>query len=427
VSGEHVLFLESNTTGTGKLAVERLLAAGSRVTFLTRSPEKYPFLEPPRPPHLVVEEVETNDLEAAAERIAAVLDRSPAQVLLTFSEYYVAHCAELASRFGFPYLAPEAARTCRDKGHLRSALRAAGKPCPPFRRLTSEAEARAAAREMELPLVVKPPGESSSKGVQRIDDEAGLVEAYGELATWRSNDRGQAIDGSVLVEGILDGPEYSVETFTLPSEGGAAPRVHTVGVTAKHLSPQPLFVEVGHDFPAPLDDERRAALVAATEGALTAVGYDFGPAHTELRWTGAGPVVVEINPRLAGGMIPELVEHALGIDLLAAYLDLLRGRRPDLAPKRRGHASIRFLLAPREGRLEAVEGVEGARRLDLVQEVSVTRRPGSAVRPAEHALDRLGYAIAAGDDPAATAAAAVAAAGAVRFSVVEPETAPAAL
>ena len=55
--------------------------------------------------------------------------------------------------------------------------------------------------------------------------------------------------------------------------------------------------------------------------ALDAVGFDFGPAHTEVRLTPAGPVVVEINPRLAGGMIPELVAHALGINLVAAVLD----------------------------------------------------------------------------------------------------------
>ena len=44
------LFVESNTTGTGKLAVERLLAAGHHVTFLTRTPAKYPFLASPQRP-----------------------------------------------------------------------------------------------------------------------------------------------------------------------------------------------------------------------------------------------------------------------------------------------------------------------------------------------------------------------------------------
>ena len=40
----HYLFVESNTTGTGALAVTRLLERGARVTFLARHPEKYPFL-----------------------------------------------------------------------------------------------------------------------------------------------------------------------------------------------------------------------------------------------------------------------------------------------------------------------------------------------------------------------------------------------
>lgn len=417
-AGEHVVFVESNTTGTGRLAVERLLGAGAHVTFVTRSPAKYPFLAAPRPPRLAVEAVETNDLEAVTAAVGEAVRRRPAQVVLTFSEYYVVTVAEVAARLGFRFLSPAAARTCRDKAALRRALVAAGEPSPPFHRLTSESEARRVAERMDYPCVVKPPADSSSKGVRRVDDAAGLLAWYRELAGWRRNDREQEVDGAVLVEGLLDGPEYSVETMTLP--GG---EVRSVGITAKHLSPPPLYVEVGHDFPAAVPKPVAAGLERAAAGALAAVGFDLGPAHTEVRWTSAGPVVVEVNPRLAGGMIPELVQHALGIDLLDAYLDLLRGGRPDLAPRRAGVAAIRFLLAPAAGRLAAVEGVEAARRRPGVVEVTVTRAPGAPVRPAEHALDRLGHVIAAGDDRGRVVAAAETAAADVRFHV-EPTAEP---
>lgn len=414
MSREHFVFIESNTTGTGRLAVARLLEGGHRVTFLTRQPGKYPFLADPHP-GLEVIETETNDLETAAREVERLRGREPApDVLLTFSEYYVITVAEVAARFGYPYLAPAAARRCRDKHAVRQALERAGLPNPWFRRLRSEADARAAAEEVTFPCVAKPPGDSSSKGVLRLDGPEELLAYYRELATWTVNDRGQPTDGAVLLEELLEGPEVSVETVSL-GDG----TVHTVGVCRKLLSEPPYFVELGHDFPARLPEASRAALDAAVGGALRAVGYDFGPAHLELRLTPRGPVVIEINPRLAGGMIPELVQHATGVDLLTVLLDLLRRRPVALEPRHRRYSSIRFLTADRAGMVRAVAGVEAARQLPGVREVTVTKGPGTEVWPAEHALHRIGYVITAGDDPERVAASAEEAAAEVRVEVEE--------
>lgn len=386
----HFLFVESNTTGTGALAVTRLLERGARVTFLARQPEKYPFLASAAP-GLAVRVLETNDLEAVLAQVERVMSEGRLDAVLTFSEFYVALVSEVAARCGFRYLSPSAARTCRYKPATRSALRAAGLATPEFRLVTSEAEARRAAAEVSYPCVVKPPADSSSKGVRRVSDSRELLEHFRQLHAWRENDRGQPLCGEVLIESLLEGPELSVETVTL-----APGETRVVGITAKHLSPPPLFVEIGHDFPAPLDEETAAALRSETLSALDAVGFDFGPAHTEIRLTPKGPVVVEINPRLAGGMIPELVRHALGIDLLEIFLDQLRGRPVDLTPWCAGWASIRFLISDRTGRLAGVAGLDEASRLPLVREVAVTRRTGAAVRPAEEAADRIGFVVASG-------------------------------
>jgi biotin carboxylase len=389
---KHVVFVESNTTGTGRMAVDRLLAGGHRVTFLTRNRANYPFTSSSSP-RLDVVDGETNDAGAVLAHVRQIGQRRPVDALLTFSEFYVSAVAEVAATLGFPALAPHTAATCRNKYLTRRCLQAAGLATPGFWLVSAEREARRVAGHVAYPCIVKPPADSSSHGVRLVHNRNELLSHYRALSVCKENVRGQRLDGRVLIETLLDGPEFSVETFTRP--GG---HTEVIGVTDKHLGTPPHFVEIGHDFPSAATDEVKNGLAIAVRKALEAVGFNFGPAHTEIRWTCDGPAVVEINPRLAGGMIPELVCYATGIDLLGAWLSLALNEPIDLTPRWDATASIRFLIADRLGTILRVTGVDETRALPMIRDVSIGRGSGAAVRPAEDAYDRLGFVIAAGAD-----------------------------
>lgn len=390
----HFVFVESNTTGTGRLAVELLVEAGERVSFLTQHRDRYPFLAVDTPMLRVVQ-CDTND-EAAVEACLRELgSREPIDALLTFSTFYVTTVAAVARRLGIPALDPEAASCCHQKHLCRQRFRREGLPTPEFWLVSTEEEAEEAGRRVAYPCVVKPVAESGSAGVRLVESQDALRAHYRALAGRTVNERGQRLSGEVLIESLLEGPELSVETLTF---GGTT---HVVGITQKLLSTPPYFVELGHMFPAELDEQARASIERAVQDGLAAVGVDLGPAHTELRLTPRGPVIVEINPRLAGGMIPELVRWATGIDLLRAILALARGEAPALQVTRHEVAGIRFFTAPREGALRDVRGLDDARRLATVREARIDKAMGARVRPAECATDRLGHVIAAGPDRAA--------------------------
>ncbi len=144
----------------------------------------------------------------------------------------------------------------------------------------------------------------------------------------------------MLVEQLLDGPEYSAEV--LGSQ--------LAGLTRKWLGPQPYFVETGHDFPAPLPVAQQALIGDAALAGLRAVGLTSGAAHIELRLTAAGPVIVEINPRLAGGMIPRAVQEATGIDMIYHVVAQAAALTELVTPSKSRSASIRFLTARSAGR-----------------------------------------------------------------------------
>jgi argininosuccinate lyase len=402
-----LVLVESNTTGSGRLFCRAAVAAGLRPVLLARDPDRYPYVPADGIASRVVDTGSTAAVLAACAGLAA-----PVAGVTSSSEYFVGTASEVARTLGLPHPDPDAVRACRDKATQRARLAAAGLPGPDFAAAGSPAQAAAAAARVGFPVVVKPVTGSGSIGVRRCADPAEAAAAAGAILAGTAG-TGLPAQQTVLVESYLAGAEFSVETFD----------DRVVGVTRKHLGPEPRFVETGHDFPAPLDRATAAALGEATVAALRALGLGWGAAHTELRLTVAGPVVVEVNPRLAGGMIPRVVEEATGIDLIALLVARTAGQRPVPAPTRAGAASIRFLVATTPGRLAGVDGVAAARRVPGVVDVGVTARDGQEVLVRGSFQDRLGYVLAA--DPGGDVAGAARAADA-GLALLTPDLAPAA-
>lgn len=377
----------------------------------TSAPERYPDL-----PDRVAEVVrcDTNDVTAVRNELDRRLPRSQLAGITTTSEYYVEIAAALAAALGLPGNPPDAVRTCRDKAAARRALAAAGVAQPRYRRATGPDAAVVAAHAVGLPCVVKPVRDSGSLGVRLCHTAADVRSHAADLLTATTNVRGQPTRKAVLVEQRLTGRELSVEMF---SAGG---RATCVGISEKVLIGAPYFVEDRHIFPAALADLTTLPVIDLVADALAATGIRHGPTHTEVRLTPAGPAVVEINARLAGGMIPELIRLTTGADLVAEQLRAASGRSPRRPRAPCGSAGVQMLTAGRAGVVRAVRGVAAARAVPGVVEVSAPVRPGREVRPPRSSLDRLGYVIAVGDSGIEVAERLAAAAGAIQILIDAP-------
>lgn len=404
-AGKALLFIESNTSGTGRLFARTARDMGFHPVLVTTRPEKYAYLSEEGAPEVAV--VPGMDEDALHGVIAERWGGADGVAGITSSsEYWIATAAALAARFHLP--GPDAAsvRAARDKSWQREVLGAGGVPVPPFRAVAGVDEAVAAAREIGLPVVLKPVDGSGSVGVRACADAA-EVEAH---AAALFADGGNA---RVLVEGLVAGDEYSVEVFS----------GRVVGITRKHLGAPPFFVEAGHDYPAEVPGAVASALTDSVTRGTALLGLGWGPLHWELRMDQRGRAVpMEVNPRLAGGFIPELVRHAQGIDLIRETLRLVVGWQPELAPARARYASIRFLFAPGAGRLAAVEGMAEARARPDVVDVSAYRRAGDEIAVHGDFRDRVGHVVACADRADAAARAAEEARDAVRLRIDAPSS-----
>jgi biotin carboxylase len=286
--------------------------------------------------------------------------------------------AEEAERLGLEANPSRAVARLNDKALLRELLHEHGLSPVATRLFDDPAQVTSALAGLRLPVVAKPTALAGSRGVR-------LIRAPGDLADWTRSLDAYGYRGQVLVEEYLEGPEFSVETLTVDG------RHLVVGVTAKEVSAPPTFVETAHTHPAPLDPADQRAICDLVTRLLDAAGHRFGPVHTEVILTAAGPRVVESQTRLGGGRIPLLVLLSRGYDLERAVFAALAGRpvEPGAAQRTARTEFLRFDPGP----VTAVSGVEEARALPFVHELSVPFAPGAVVPVTVDAKTRHGHVV----------------------------------
>ncbi|MFF3735518.1 ATP-grasp domain-containing protein [Streptomyces sp. NPDC002476] len=355
-------------------------ARGHRPVVLTRDPARYPYIALDGVDTRVVD---TSDLSAVLDACARLAEGAGLAGVTSSSEYFIATAAAAAAKFGLSAPDPQAVEQCRDKTRQRVVLAHAGVNVPRFAEVNDTASAVRTAEAFGLPVVVKPVSGSGSIGV-RLCTTAAEVERWcgGLFAAAGTNDRGR-----ILVEEYVDGDEYSVETFD----------PNAIAVVRKHLGPAPHFVEVGHDFPAPLAPGDHERLTGTVLRALSALGLGWGAAHTELRMSARGPVVIEVNPRLAGGMIPHMIQNAGGLDLVDAVIARASGNEAAARLSSRAHGAIRFLVGQESGVVASVGELPGPDDVPGLVAASFNVSPGDRVELTHSFKDRLAYVITTGN------------------------------
>ncbi|MGK3204498.1 ATP-grasp domain-containing protein [Amycolatopsis sp. MEPSY49] len=389
-------FVESNRSGSGFDALRAARGLGLHVTFFSCGLDRYHAT--PGGTEVLDRCVDefvscpTHELEPLLEAVKAVDAAKPLDALLSVAEYEVIQAAEAARQLGLPGPDPAAVRIARDKAAQRRRWAERGVPVPEFRVVTTAGRAVLAAEEIGLPCVVKAVDETSGAHVVRcttLDEVTGTFTAIRSATT---NRRGQARSPEVLVEECLVGFEVSVEVL---AEAGT---VRVLGVTDKILGGRNRFVELGHGFPTALPAAVRRELESAAVAATEAVGFDLGIAHVELKYTGDGPKLIEINPRPAGDRITELMDASFGWCTMELLIRQYLGESAsDVVTEPARGAAIRYLTAD-PGIVTAVTGLDIATAVPGVREAGVSVRPGGRVDPLRVNEDRVGHVLATAAD-----------------------------
>lgn len=364
-----LFFIESSRTGTGLTHVQWALDHGHEVAFVSADPARY---DSPAERE-VVELLERRGRVLRADTtdgpLPEGLPAGPGHGVVCVSDRFLDFAARLAQRVGAPFAAPEALAVLRDKRRARELYEELGLPQVAWRPLGSAEDAEGFAREVGGPVVIKNVCGTGSLDVVQCGTPRDAARAYGEL--WSGQ---RYLDAELMAEEFLRGPLYSIETMLIDGQ------CHPLGTTDRQLGPAPHFCEVSYTFPADLP----AAVTAAMEQAVAAVAarleLRWGLVHTEFIVGSDGPRLVEVNPRLAGGLLPAMMSDCLETTTSELLCSLALGQKPRTPVRRDVASSTVTVYQAQAGTVAEVETADAA-RCPFVVDVTSVARPGAAVGP----------------------------------------------
>lgn len=220
-----------------------------------------------------------------------------------------------------------------NKYEMRRAFRAAGVPCPGFRKV-ADTPPEDVLSGMRYPMIVKPTDRSGSRGIFKVAD-------YGELRRAVPQSTESSFEHSAIIEEFIAGDEYSCESISF------AGRHQLLAMTKKFTTGAPHFIETGHREPADIPSRLLPEVEQSILRALDALHVEYGASHAEFMLTPEGEVrIVEIGARMGGDCIgSDLVFLSTGMDYTAMVIDTACGLAPDLTPKRTpSPAAVRFIF-----------------------------------------------------------------------------------
>ncbi|RWI97967.1 acetyl-CoA carboxylase biotin carboxylase subunit family protein [Mesorhizobium sp.] len=388
---KRALILIEGHRSIGLLYVKAARRLGLHPITLAAEPTQYDYLAEER---LRAIRVNTDDLDALIRECSRLRETHDIAGITGFAgddESISATVGKLCRHFDLPGPNPASIEQCCDKFVQRQLLAEAGVPVPAYRLAANATDVESSAAEIGLPVVLKPAIGSGSMGVRLCRDLDELAEhttyLLGGKHIWRSPPR-------ILVEEFAQGPFYGADIM-----GN-----EVIGIEAGDFGPPPHFVFRQLICPAPLtgDEHRRIADVSLSS--LRALGLGWGPTTVELRWTKLGPVVIEVNPRLAGGTSPRLVQAACGVDLITEHIKLAIGDEWDLRKRHSRIAISQCLDADRDGILDWIHGDDQAAAIPGVAEVKLYVKPKTSIVRKGDYRDRIGHVIATSPSRAQTAA-----------------------
>ncbi|MBJ8118159.1 MULTISPECIES: ATP-grasp domain-containing protein [Bacillus] len=236
--------------------------------------------------------------------------------------------------------------------------------------------------KINFPLIVKSPKSTGSKDVLLVKDKDQLILSIQSLLKKLPNEE-------ILLEEYIDGPQYLVEILV---QNG---KVHIIAVIEQEITLFERFIVTGYSLLGQVDKRLYNSLFNAVNSVIQAFNMKNGACHLELRRIKDVWKLIEINPRISGGAMNDIIEIGHGINLVQETIRLMLGNKPSLNKKHHKYVYAHYLTVKSKGKLIRVTGKNRSSKCPGVEKVYIKPKKGTFLKPPTSMGHRYGYVIAA--------------------------------
>lgn len=379
-----IIFIGTNKSGSSREAVRAAERLGYFTVLFTNNEKQIKQ----RKEYVDVHEmifVDTTNLAVMRKEIRSL--QSKGNVIMTIASFVdsnVARAMKLCEEFCPNGTSSEAVDIMENKAGTRASFN--GFPfSPKFITLPPKAkgEPPIIAALPNFPLIVKSASSTGSKDVLQASNLEQLRRHIRKL-----NEKNP--DESIIIEEFIEGEQYLVEAIIHDRN------IQIAGVIQQEITYGKRFIITGYGVLAIVPKQLNDSIMEVLNAIIEKFDIRNGALHVEMRLTKNGWRLIEINPRISGGAMNNMLKAAFGFDLVEETLKLYLGEKPSLVQKQQHFVFTQYVIIDKNGILERVTGKNRARKSPGVVEVYVKPRKGTQLTPPLSMGHRYAYVIAQG-------------------------------
>ncbi|PEB51836.1 biotin carboxylase [Bacillus pseudomycoides] len=378
-----IVFIETNKSGSSREAIKAAEKLNFFTILLTR---KKKFLEE-RNTFPDVHEMIFTDIDDYANVVTIInkLKNTGKNIkgIFSFIDSFVYVAARLSKEFCPNIISTEAIYHMENKILTRNVLKDLSislnylvyKPKESLSSFLKEA------KNMNFPVIVKSPKSSGSKDVLLAKNENQLISSMQTLLKKLPNEK-------VLIEEYVDGPQYLVEILV---HNG---KVHIIAIIEQEITFLNRFIVTGYSLLGQVDKKLYYSLLKTINSVIKTFNMKNGACHIELRRINDVWKLIEINPRISGGAMNDMIEIGHGINLVQETIQLMLGNTPSLNKKHYKYVYTHYLTVKSKGKLIRVTGKNRSSKYPGVEKVYIKPKKGAILKPPTSMGHRCGYILA---------------------------------
>lgn len=374
-----IVFISTQKTGSSREALEIAKILGYKTVLLTNRVSHFKY----RKEFTCVDEMYLCDIDNISELKQRIKQINDVIGIISFIDPYVYNASILAEELNLFGFTSQAIKNMLNKKLSRECIKHT--PYAPwYKVITTFREINEEEIKKKLPLVIKSPLSTGSRDVyivNRIDEFYNRI----DYLLFGCNCK------EILVEKYLEGPQYLIETLIKDE------KVYIIAIIEQEVY---LYnghsIIIGYSLKHNLNNDLLKSLHKAVEDIIRLHGMKNGACHLEMRFVNNNWKLIEINPRISGGAMNEIIRYGLGINLVQETLNLIINQQINLTPKFNMYINTQYLISSFSGKLLKVTGRNEALNSKGVIRVFIKPRRGQNIYPPYSMNCRYAYVIASG-------------------------------